>query len=633
MRSIFCLAFLLYSIPYFAQEEYSILSIPKELIVKSNSVVLDELVEVDVTNIAKMKVTKKRVIAVLNKQGDNDPNLYEFYSKNSRVKKIEAKVYDAFGKQANHFKKRYFTDVSRTGNDMYVDSRVLYLNYTPTKYPYIVVFESETESGDSAFIDSWVPINGYAESTQKSVFKIKFDPTNKPRYKSQNLEGYDISIEETPDEIIFSASNLKAIRYEEHSPIGSKIFPNIKVALDNFYLKGTLGSAQNWNQFGKWMEKDLLSDVREVPEGTLARVRSLVANETTNEGKARKIYQFVQDKVRYISVQIGIGGWKPMPASEVDKLSYGDCKALTNYTKALLDAVGVPSYYTILYGDRSKWDIMEDFASIQGNHVILGVPDGDEITWLECTSQDAPYGYIGSFTDDRNVLILTPEGGKIVRTKIYEAAESTQKNIVTVKVSPDGSVAANFSSVSRGIQYENKYLLPKKKAEEVDSYYKNRWSHINGFSIADISFNDDKEGIAFTETMKIHIPSYANAVGSDYLFSPNIFNQNSYIPPRVLDRNQKLYIGHSYVDVDTAEIEIPENFIIEAIPEPTVLETQFGKYEIDFTKTAENKLQYTRKIQIEKGEYPPSEYDNYRDFLRTIARLDKTKILLKQNIQ
>lgn len=633
MKGIFCLAWLLCTIPLFAQDNYSILAIPKDLTERSNSVVLDELIEIDVTDISKMKVTKKRVVAVLNKQGDNNPKLYEFYSKNSRVKKIEAKVYDAFGKRTNYFKKRDFSDVSRTGNDMYVDSRVLYLNYTPTKYPYIIVFESEVESGDSAFIESWVPINGYAESTKKSVFKVKYDPTNKPRYKPRNLEGYDITIEETPEEIIFSATNLKAIRYEEHSPIMSKIFPNVLVALDNFYLKGALGSAHNWGQFGKWMEKELLSDVRDIPEGTIARVRSLVANETTNEGKARKVYEFVQNKVRYISVQIGIGGWKPMPASEVDKLSYGDCKALTNYTKALLDAVGVPSYYTILYGDVNKWDIMDDFASVQGNHVILGVPDGDKITWLECTSQDTPYGYIGSFTDDRNVLILTPEGGKIVRTKIYEASENTQINNIAVKVEPDGSVAAQFSSVSNGIQYEDKYLLPKKKADEIDNYYKNRWSHINGFSIADINFNDDKKGIAFTETMNIHIPNYANAVGNDYLFSPNIFNQNSYIPPRVLDRNQKLYIGHSYVDVDTAEIEIPENFIIEAIPEPTVLETQFGKYEIDFTKTAENKLQYTRKIKIEKGEYPPSKYDNYRDFLRTIARLDKTKVLLKQNVQ
>ncbi len=630
MKSIFCLAFLLCTTPFFAQKEYSILSIPKELATNANSVVLEELIEIDVTNIAKMKIKKRKVVAVLNKQGDNDVELYEFYSNNSRVKNVETRIYDAFGKETRHFKKRDFTDVSRTGNNMYVDSRVVYLNYTPTGYPYIAVFESETESGDTAFIDSWLPLNGYAESTQNSVFKLKYDPTNKPRYKASNLEGYDISINETPDEIIFSASNLKPIRYEEHSPARTKIFPKIIVALNNFKLKGASGSAENWKQFGNWMENDLLADVREIPEGTLTKVRSLVANETTNEEKARKVYQYVQDKVRYISVQIGIGGWKPMPATEVDKLSYGDCKALTNYTKTLLDAVGVPSYYTILYGDTQKTDIMEDFVSMQGNHVILGVPDGEKITWLECTSQNTPYGYIGSFTDDRQVLIITPEGGKITHTKIYGTAENTQENIARVKVGSNGNVTANFRSVSKGIQYEDKYLLPKKKVEDVDRYYKNRWSYINGFSISDLKFLNDKQTIAFAETMILNIPNYANAVGSDYLFCPNIFNQSSYIPPRIESRKQKLYIGHGFMDIDTVEVEIPENFMFEVLPETTLLETQFGKYEIDFTKTDKNKLLYTRKIQIEKGEYAPSEYENYRDFLRSIARLDKTKILLKQ---
>lgn len=631
MKSFFCFALLFCTAPFFGQEGYSILSIPKEMTVYANSVVIEELIEIDVTNIAKMKVKKRKVVAVLNKLGDNDLELYEFYSDNSRVKNIETWIYNAFGKETGHFKKRNFSDVSRTGNNMYVDSRVLYLNYTPTTYPYIAVFESETESGDTAFVDPWLPMNGNAESTQSSIYKIKFDPANKPRYKGDNLDGYDITIEEKPGEIVFTASNLKAIRYEEHSP--RRIFPKIAVALNNFQLKGASGSAENWEQFGMWMEKDLLSDVREVPAGTLARVKSLVANETTNEGKARKIYQYVQDKVRYISIQIGIGGWKPMPATEVDKLSYGDCKALTNYTKALLDAVGVTSYYTVLYGDTSKWDIMDDFASVQGNHVILGIPDGDNITWLECTSQDTPYGYIGSFTDDRDALILTPDGGRIVHTKIYEAKESLQENIARVKVAPDGSVAANLNRVSSGIQYEKKYLLPKKRADEIDRYYKDRWSYINGFTISDLKFDNDRENIAFTEKMNLNIPNYANAVGSDFLFCPNVFNRNSYIPPRIEDRKQKLSIGHGFMDIDTVEVELPENLVIEAIPEPTVLETKFGKYEINFIKTAENNLQYIRKIRIEKGEYPPSEYENYRDFLRTIARLDKTKILLKQITQ
>ncbi len=633
MKKIFCLAVLLCSAQIYAQKEYSIASINKELTEYSNSVLIDELVEIDVTDVNKMKEKTHRVRAVFNKMGDGDTNLFEFYDTNSRVKDVQVWIYDAFGKEMEHFKKKNFVDVSRTGNNMYVDSRVLYLNYTPTTYPYIVVFDSETETGDSAFISPWHPLGGYAESTQKSVLKIKFDPANKPKYNPKNLEGYAIEISEKPEEITFSASNLKAIRYEEQSPSISEILPNVTIALNNFRLKGTIGLGKDWKEFGSWMNKSLLADVNELPEGTVARIKSLVANETTNEGKARKIYQYVQDKVRYISIQIGIGGWKPMLASDVDKLSYGDCKALTNYTKALMDLVGVPSYYTVLYGDTSERDIISDFTSLQGNHVILGVPDGDEITWLECTSQDTPYGYIGDFTDDRDVLIMTPEGGKIAHTKIYETEESTQTNISKVKVDPQGNVMADFKSVSKGLQYDGKYLLPKKKEDDVDKYYKNRWSYINGFSLSNFEFINDRENIVFTEKIAMIIPHYANPVGNDYLFCANIFNQSQHIPPRILDRKQNLYLSHGYIDIDTVEVEIPENFSIEALPNETILETKFGKYEMSFVKTAENELVYNRKLLINKGEYPPSEYENYRDFLRSIARLDKTKILLKQDVQ
>lgn len=633
MKVLILLSLLLSSLWVFPQKEYSILSIPPELLKNSNSVVLEECVEVDVSNIRKMTTVTRRAVAVLNKLGDNDVSLYEFYNENSKVKNIETWIYNGLGKEIGHYKKRDFLDVSRTGNNMYMDSRMLYLNYTPTVYPYIVVFESETESGDTAFLGSWGPINGYAESTQKSIYKIKFDTKNKPRFKARNLDGYNISIEEKPTELVFTASNLKPIRYEEDGPISSKIFPHINLALDTFYLKGTMGSAKNWKEFGLWMEKDLLQDVREVPEATLSQIKSLVANETTNEAKARKIYQYVQNKVRYISIQIGIGGWKPMTAAEVDKLSYGDCKALTNYTKALLEAVGIPSYYTILYGDSNKWDIKEDFTSMQGNHVILGIPDGDKITWLECTSQDKPYGYMGRFTNDRDVLILTPEGGKIARTKVYETSENTQEISAKVKVGPSGEVMAIFSSVSKGIQYEDKYLIPKKKSEEIERYYKHLWSHINGFSVSNIKFINDDISISFTENMLVKIPNYADAVGDDFLFCPNIFNQNSNIPPRNEDRKQNIYIGNGFNDIDQIEVEIPSNYIIDFLPEPTVLENEFGKYEIDFSLNDEKKLVYTRKFQIEKGEYSPSEYEAYREFFRTISRLDRTKILLKYTVE
>lgn len=632
-KFIFCIVFLLCTPYIFSQKEFSIVAINKELTEYSNSVLIDELIEIDVTNINKVKRKKYRVVAVLNKLGDRDTHLFEFYDGNSSVKHIEVKIYDRHGKQMERFKKKDFIDVSRTGINMYSDDRMMFLNYTPTTYPYIVVFESETETGDSAFIDSWYPLGDYAESTQKSVMKIKYSPDNKPKYKTKNLEGYAISISESPEEISFSASNLKAIRYEEQSPSIYNILPGAIIALNTFKLKGKSGTGEDWEKFGTWMDKSLLTDVSELPEGTLARIKSLVANEPTNEAKARKIYQYVQDKVRYISIQIGIGGWKPMSAQEVDKLSYGDCKALTNYTKTLLDAVGIPSYYTIVYGDENERDIISDFTSFQGDHVILGVPDGDEITWLECTSQDTPYGYIGNFTDDRDVLMITPEGGKIAHTKVYETEENTRENISKVKVDTEGTVYADFESISRGLQYESRYLLPKQKQDDIDIFYKKRWRYINGFSLNSINFNDDRQNIVFTENVSLTIPNYANPVGDDYLFCANIFNQNQDIPPRIVDRKQDLYLDYGFINTDTVEIEIPENFVVDVLPDSTVLETKFGKYEIRFSKTDENNLVYHRRLQINKGLYPPAEYENYRDFLRNITRLDKTKILLKQNVQ
>ncbi len=633
MKKLFCLAFLISTAITFAQEGYSVLSIPKEYTEYANSVLMDELIDVDVTDIGKMKVKSHRVVAILNKLGDDDTNLYEYYDTNSKVKDIEVYVYDAFGNEIEHFKKKDFMDVSRTGGSIYQDDRAFYINYTPVTYPYIVVFDSETESGDSAFIKPWYPVMGYSKSTLKSVMKIKYNPTNKPRYIAKNLEGYKINIAENPEELVFTASNIASIRYEEHSPSVYDFIPHVNIALDNFELKGVVGSTKDWKQFGSWMNKSLLTDVRELPEGTIARVKSLVANETTNEGKARKIYQYLQDKVRYISIQIGIGGWKPMLASDVEKLSYGDCKALTNYTKALLDAVEVPSYYTILYAGDNERDIMNEFASIQGNHACLAIPDGNEMTWLECTSQDVPYGFIGDFTDDRDVLIITPEGGKIVHTKIYSAEESTQKNIANVKLDATGNVLAHFESISKGLQYDDKYILPKQKQEEVDKHYKEKWSYINGLSVQNIEFINNREDIIFTEKAQLNIPHYANAVGNDYLFCANIFNQMNHIPPRILERKQDLYLSHGFTDIDTVEVELPENYSVESLPEATVLETKFGKYTMDFNVNSENKIIYTRTLRITKGQYPPQEYDNYRDFCRSIARLDKTKILLNQHVQ
>ncbi|MFC7356766.1 DUF3857 domain-containing protein [Jejudonia soesokkakensis] len=623
--------FLLFSTVFViqGQEKYSILSIPTQFTKNANSVVIHKKVGINVSE-DKLEIQTERATTVLNERGDRNVSAIAYYDETRTIEKIEAYVYDALGNEVEHFKKNDFRDISvADGFSIFNDNRALYLEYTPTSYPYTIVFKSIVETGDTAFIMPWFPIDRYAESVLYSEQTITFDPSNKVRYKKEHIDGFEIKITETEETLRFVAENIKAFRYEELSPAFTTFCPKVYFGLDTFSLQGVPGYGKNWSEFGQWMYSSLLSDVSELPEGTKQEIRNLVASETTDEGKARKIYQYVQDKVRYISVQVGIGGWKPMLATEVDNLSYGDCKALTNYTKALLEVVGVTSYYTVLYAGDDERDIMSDFSSMQGNHVILGIPTEDEITWLECTSQDTPYGYLGNFTDDRDVVIITPQGGKVVHTKTYTQQENVQANTGNIIIGNDGSATASLTSVSEGLQYDGKYALEKLKKEELLDVYKNRWGNLNGLSVESIILKNNKEDIQFTEEVKLKIPSITSKVGNEMLLELNSFNQASYIPPRITDRKQKLALEMAYTDIDEVTITLPKNLNFDSLPENKLLETKFGRYSIEVESLDNNTIQFKRKLYMNKGTFAPEDYKEYRSFRRAIAKQDKLKILIK----
>ena len=64
----------------------------------------------------------------------------------------------------------------------------------------------------------------------------------------------------------------------------------------------------------------------------------------------------------------------PFPATFVDEKKYGDCKALSNYMRALLKAVDIPSYYALIRAGENEEPADFDFPHNNFNHAILCVP-------------------------------------------------------------------------------------------------------------------------------------------------------------------------------------------------------------------------------------------------------------------
>ena len=628
---VFALFFLLFAFISSAQKsEYPVTTISDSL--KENADAVIRIDQTDITILSQRSLNTKNhwVITVFNKKGFDGINAYEFYDKSTSIKNIEAIIYDAFGKEIKKIKRKDFKDQSvADGGTLFSDNRYLFLDYTPISYPFTIEFNSEIQTSSTAFIPRWMPLGGFNTSVEKSVLNVIY-PADLG-FKKKELQFSEFNVTKTSDtstQLSYTATNILAQKKEDYSPSYRDLFPKVMMGLERFHLEGVDGTATNWADFGKWYSEKILSGTTDLPEETKAKIKAIVGNETDPVKKAKLVYDFVQKKSRYVSIQVGIGGWKPMLATDVDRLGYGDCKALTNYTKALLQAVDVPAYNTVLYGDSYKTNIESDFVSMQGNHMILSIPNGNHYTWLECTSQDDPFGYQGTFTDDRDVLVIKPEGGEIVRTNIYDDKGNTQIDKGNYTIDENGNFSGALSIISEGSQYSSKTKVEAMQPTEKEAHYKDYWSNINNLKLGKITFVNDKEKIRFTENVQLSAINYGAISANKLIFPVDAFNQDRSNIKRIRNRKNPFQIQRGYLDTDEIEINLPFGFTIEFLPANYELKGKFGEYKTEIIKKENNKLVYKRSMFLNKGKYSNKEYDEYRLFMEQVSRNDNAKIIL-----
>ena len=618
----------------FSQENtYASTLIPDELTEDANAVVRNSIIEITIKGIDKMVVYEKEVVTVLNELGNVDARIAKRYNNDTKITKLSAKIYDALGKQIKKYSKRKFSDVSAiSGGTLYSDERVKYVDYIPVAYPYTVVFESEYKNSSTGFIPRWYPTEGYYVGIEKSQYKLNNPLKIIVRTKKKNFKNYPIQDKSSEFNLHYIFENQRAIKPEVLTIASRDFMPYLIVALNNFSLKGVKGYASNWKEFGKWENNNLISGRDILEPATVTKIKDLVKDVDNPIEKAKLIYEFVQNKTRYIGVQVGIGGWKPILANQVDKVGYGDCKGLTNYTKALLAAVGITSYYTLVYA-KQKINIDKDFATFQGNHAILNIPaselSGGNDVWLECTSQTIPFGFLGDFTDDRDVLVITPEGGVIKRTPSYKNETNLQTTKATIRLDEKGTIQATLVRVSKGLKFDNRYHYDRYPKEELIKHYKSKvWSYNNNLEVESVKLKNDKEQVVFTEDFSISIEDYATVTDEEILFRVNFFNKNSFIPKRYRNRKLPLQISRGFKDEDDSIIEIPKGYQVETLFEDKSIINKFGMYQISIDKIDEHHIKYKRTLFIKEGLYPKEDYKAYRAFRRKVAKNDNLRIAL-----
>lgn len=614
-----------------AQTSYAFDAIPSPLLQDANAIVRDANVFIEIVAFNKMKIKIRKAITVKNKHGNSHNSVVVHYDQHSKIKSIKTIIYDRNGQEIKKVKSKEYNDISAvSGGTLYADSRIRYFTYTPINYPYTIYYEYELHSSNTVLVRNWYPIRSSNTSVEHSSYDVENSLGVKFNTLEKFFETFNVASEVTSTKIHCSLTNFSAIKPEELSGGIKKKVPSMLVHLESFSAYGAPGKFTNWKEYGQWMNTSILTDTSPLSEQTISEVKALTDGVELEKERARIVYEYMQGKMRYISVQVGIGGIQPEKVMNVDKMAYGDCKGLAFYTKKLLELVEVPANYVVVQAGRNIEGFEADFPSIeQGNHIILNLPLKNEDVWLECTNMDMPFGFLGDFTDDRNVLVVTKNGGEIKKTPAYKTANNVQVTDANVLLFADGSIKGNVSITSTGIQYDNHFHIEMYDPERLQKHYKESyWSYINNLSLDNIQLKNDTKKVAFTEDLSFEIADYLQTIDDKIFFDINVFNKFTRVPKKYRQRKYPLEKQRGWRDEEIIKIEIPDSYSLVSIPEDRQISNAFGEYSLTLERISENSLLYKRVFQLNKGVYPKETYKEYRKFIKKVVKYDRSKLLL-----
>ncbi|TXF87823.1 DUF3857 domain-containing protein [Neolewinella aurantiaca] len=630
MRSFILLVFLSFNLG--AQDvDYSAFTIPPELKEGASSVVRLRDITYEVHSTNKATRTERKVVTILNDQHQHENRMVMHYDKDTDVVTFKATLYDAYGDKVKTAKKSDIEDfLYISSGQFYEDNRVMTTVIEDLSYPYTVEFEYKSVVKDFSMVagfPNWQPL-GFNQSVERASFEAIVPADNELLYYQNELPEPETSSSAKGKVYRWEVSGLTARKYETDAPPASKTMPYLRTGLRAFSIGDYHGTYDSWQSFGAFIG-GLMDGRDELPGELVTLVHESTNGISSEREKIEQLYRLLQERTRYVGVQLGVGGWQPFSAGYVEENRFGDCKALSNYMGAMLKEVGIESYPVLVYaGETPYFPVDENFTTSAFNHMILYVPSED--MYLECTSSDAPPGYLGDGTDDRNVLHITPEGGKLARTPALKTADNGHLRTITIAVKNSGSADVRLDAGYYGashdlLRYYASNELDEKKLRE-GLQRNDVLPDVNGQDFS-LSCNPDLPVAELRYTTEV--PGYVRKLGKRMFVPLNKFYAYDYVPDKLTERKFPIVSNIARFYVDTVHLNFPDELEVESLgDEETTIRHAAGEYRAQVV-SAPGSITWIRTLKLLPVDLPASGYEEYRQFFVDVRKAEKRQVVLR----
>jgi len=438
--------------------------------------------------------------------------------------------------------------------------------------------------------------------------------------------------------------DLPALEEEARMPSFLALSSRMELA---FFVPGdnTVNSS-SWDGLGRWYSN--LTTGRRAPTVEITeRVRQLTANKPDFDGKLRALAAFLQNDIRYVAIEIGIGGYQPHPASDIFSHRYGDCKDKATLLSSMLQEAGIRSEYVLI--DTERGVVQSSMPSAWFNHAILAIElppstkpsayrsvvttkSGKQYLIFDPTDTYTPVGELRSDLQDTNALLVTDSGGELIHTPLLPPDANMLVRSGHFRLAPDGSLTGEVDEQLSGEHalHSRASLLHASEKERTEQFEHFLGRSLKGFTLQSSSIQElDDIQKDLLLNLKFAAPDYAQIRGPLMLVRTRVLGEKSFDLDRRKPRQHAIVFDGSSKETDVYEIELPTGYAVDELPEPAKIDVGFASYESKFEVTG-TKLRYSREYMRRSAEIGPERIGDLRKFEGLIGADESASVVLKK---
>lgn len=561
-----------------------------------------------------------------NRKGDEHAKISVPYSKKDKVTIVEAWIEDANGTVIRKLKNADIKDQSDISDiSLYEDNYVKKFELLHNTYPYRIYYKTRYTFSELIEIVDWTPVVDTEIPTRSAELKIEV-PTGFPVKIFEDQTHYSSSENGETTVYEWKLNNLPILKDEVLSPPHIDFFPRVIVVPEkfNWYAEGNFNT---WTSFGNWYSQ-ITDKLDKLPPSEKMKTDLLVKGITDKKEIVKILYHYLQDHTRYINVSIKYGGLRPYPAEYVATNKYGDCKALSNYLIVLLKQYGIKAHYTVVNAGDNPPKFFSAFPSHQFNHVIVTVPLEKDTVFLECTSNTSPFGYLGSFTQNRKAFLIEKDNSRLINLPALTKSDEIQHRKFVYNIGLEGTSNAQINLCFRGSSFDIYNDLEASYSKDLqERILREQILNFSSFEIDNWQLNkENRDSAKIALYVKLRLTNFQQNYGDKKACSVTPF----YFPEleKPDKRTLPLRLNTPYVINDTLLYNFPAHTEF-GMPADTLIQSSYGSYSLK-VKKKETQLEIVRNVTIYPGYYTLKEYPEFYSFIQNVKTNDRKKILFKK---